>query len=101
MSNTDYIDQLKSEIVVLQTRVRVLDEKLQNCEAIRQTLDAESGAARKIIWAIAHSQNGSIEIPDESMQMAGNGLNQITSKYDPERKVTVISAIAESPILKK
>lgn len=102
MSDKKYINRLKEDITALQAQNKALDEKLreamvhlQNCDAACRALNTESGSARKIIWAIAHSQGGSVEIPDNHMAMASDTSNQITSKYDPERKVTIISATAE------
>lgn len=92
MSDDKYINRLKDDIASLQAQNKAL---LQNSDAACRALNGEAAAARRIIWAIAHSQGGFIEIPDNHMAAASDTSNQITSKYDPERKVTIIGARTE------
>lgn len=65
---------------------------LKEVEEKAQVLDRENSAARKIIWAAAHSNGGRLEISDDSMRAAADHNNEIASYYDPENQVTVFKA---------
>lgn len=66
--------------------------RLHNCDSAVKALVKENQASRLLIWAMAESNGGSVEVPDEIMRKAADGSNQIASRYDAEKGATIIGA---------
>lgn len=65
---------------------------LHNCDSAVKALVKENQASRLLIWAMAESNGGSVEVPDEIMRKAADDSNQIASRYDAEKGATIIGA---------
>jgi hypothetical protein len=85
----------QDHIKVLEGTIKTIQEELKAQGGLVETLEQENAAARRIIWAAAHSQGGSITIPDDTMRLASDESNQIVSSYDPEQMATIIKALAK------
>lgn len=99
MSDKKYIERLKNDIANLQKLNKQLEatrneaiQHLQNCDMMVRKMTIENEAGRRILWAIANSLGGRVEVPDSSMSMAADDKNLLTSSYDKEKRVTVIEA---------
>lgn len=69
-----------------------LRNESKDLEIMNRALSREISSARRIIWAMAHSQGGRIEVPNESMNMASDSDAEISAAYDKINECTVIQA---------
>lgn len=90
-----YIDRLKGDIRDLKELNQQLRAQLQKCDGVVRKLIEDSVAAKKLFWAMAHSNGGRYKIPDGSMRLAEDAGNLLHSYHDDEACATVVEAKTE------
>jgi hypothetical protein len=92
MSDQALINRLQTENAKYAEMLKENRKIIDNLTSMNVALDKEAASARLIIWAIAHSNGGSYDVPDSSMRMANDTKNILRSFYDKKKAATIIQA---------
>lgn len=92
MSDEQLIKQLQEEAASYKKQLDQITIEFRQLVAFSEKLESETGAARKLIWAAAHSNGGKLQIPDASMVLAGDNTAVLKTYYQPKDMLTVICA---------
>jgi hypothetical protein len=92
MSDQALINRLQTENAKYAEMLKENRKIIDNLTSMNVALDKEAASARLIIWAIAHSNGGSYDVPDSSMRMANDAKNILRSFYDKKKAATIIQA---------
>jgi hypothetical protein len=101
MSNEQLIKRLQEESASLQKQLKQITSEFKKLVSFCDNLEAETSAARKLIWAAAHANKGRIEIPDASMVFASGDGAIIKTFYEEAERLTIICAETEIKEKKK